>query len=97
MVIISYILYLSVQVFSLKALKEQNELESLEYLKQIQYLQKEISCSSSSILTKERENLRKDLDKTKVKLKETESKLRNVVQEKTKLEVWFDILFKSQL
>ncbi|KAK3446570.1 hypothetical protein EUGRSUZ_A02253 [Eucalyptus grandis] len=58
----------------------------MELLSQIQNLQKEISCLSSSTLAKERESMRKDLDKTKLKLKETEFKLRNAVQEKTKLE-----------
>lgn len=57
-----------------------------EFLSQIQNLQKELSLLSSCSLAKEKENLRKDLEKTKVKLKETESKLKNVVQEKTKLE-----------
>uniref|UniRef100_A0A6N2LTV8 Uncharacterized protein n=1 Tax=Salix viminalis TaxID=40686 RepID=A0A6N2LTV8_SALVM len=57
-----------------------------EFLSQIQNLQKELSFLSSCSLAKEKENLRKDLEKTKVKLKETESKLKNAVQEKTKLE-----------
>ncbi|KAB5530115.1 hypothetical protein DKX38_020196 [Salix brachista] len=57
-----------------------------EFLSQIQNLQKELSLLSSCSLAKEKENLRKDLEKTKVKLKETESKLKNAVQEKTKLE-----------
>ncbi|PKI50859.1 hypothetical protein CRG98_028766, partial [Punica granatum] len=71
---------------SLTALKEQQESEMLELLVQIQNLQKENSGLSSSALAKERETLRKDLEKTKLKLKETEFKLKNAVQEKTKLE-----------
>ncbi|XP_010056124.2 kinesin-like protein KIN-7O isoform X2 [Eucalyptus grandis] len=71
---------------ALVELREQTELEKMELLSQIQNLQKEISCLSSSTLAKERESMRKDLDKTKLKLKETEFKLRNAVQEKTKLE-----------
>ncbi|KAF8043736.1 hypothetical protein BT93_A1912 [Corymbia citriodora subsp. variegata] len=71
---------------ALAELREQTELEKMELLSQIQNLQKEISCLSSSTLAKERESMRKDLDKTKMKLKETEFKLRNIVQEKTKLE-----------
>lgn len=59
----------------------------MELLTQLQNLQKEISSLSSTTLAKERETLRKDLEKTKQKLKETEFKFRNVVQEKTKLEV----------
>lgn len=42
---------------------------------------------SSSALAREKETLRKELDKTKLKLKDTESKLRNTIQDKTKLEV----------
>lgn len=45
-------------------------------------------CLSSSALFKEKEIVRKELDKTKLKLKDMESKLRNTVQEKTKLEVF---------
>ncbi|XP_056158283.1 kinesin-like protein KIN-7O isoform X5 [Syzygium oleosum] len=71
---------------ALAELREQTESEKIELLSQIQNLQKEILCLSSSTLAKERENMRKDLDKTKLKLKEAEFKLRNVVQEKTKLE-----------
>ncbi|KAJ6747587.1 CENTROMERE PROTEIN E [Salix koriyanagi] len=72
---------------SLGALAEQQNFEKEEFLSQIQNLQKELSYLSSCALAKEKENLRKDLEKTKVKLKETESKLKNAVQEKTKLEV----------
>lgn len=71
---------------SLRALTEHQNFEKEEFLSQIQNLQKELSCLSSCFLAKEKENLRKDLEKTKVKLKETESKLKNAVQEKTKLE-----------
>ncbi|KAK3228736.1 hypothetical protein Dsin_000617 [Dipteronia sinensis] len=68
---------------SLKALSEQQNLEKLEFLSQIQNLEKELSSSS---LAREKESLRKELDKTKTKLKETEFKLKNAIQEKTKLE-----------
>jgi centromeric protein E len=71
----------------LQELLEQRDFEKAEFLSQIQTLEKEISSLSSCSLAKEKENLRKDLEKTKAKLKETEFKLRNVVQEKTKLEV----------
>ncbi|XP_061965316.1 LOW QUALITY PROTEIN: kinesin-like protein KIN-7O [Populus nigra] len=71
---------------SLRALTEHQNFEKEEFLSQIQNLQKELSCLSSCFLAKEKDNLRKDLEKTKVKLKETESKLKNAVQEKTKLE-----------
>jgi centromeric protein E len=73
----------------LQALTEHQNFEKEEFLSQIQNLQKELSCLSSCFLAKEKDNLRKDLEKTKVKLKETESKLKNAVQEKTKLEVLF--------
>ncbi|XP_055801402.1 kinesin-like protein KIN-7O isoform X2 [Solanum dulcamara] len=65
---------------------EKYEAEKYEHLSQIQSLQKELSCLSSSCLVREKENIRKDLEKTKVKLRDTESKLRNAIQEKTKLE-----------
>ncbi|KAM4079934.1 hypothetical protein ACJW30_09G152800 [Castanea mollissima] len=71
---------------SLKELLEQQDLEKLEYLSLIQTLEKEISSLSSCSLAKEKDNLRKDLEKTKAKLKETDSKLKNAIQEKTKLE-----------
>ncbi|KAI3408783.1 uncharacterized protein J3R85_020012 [Psidium guajava] len=71
---------------ALAELRHQTESEKIELLSQIQNLQKEISCLSSSTLAKERESMRKDLDKTRLKLKEIEFKLRNAVQEKTKLE-----------
>uniref|UniRef100_A0A7N2M2K8 Uncharacterized protein n=1 Tax=Quercus lobata TaxID=97700 RepID=A0A7N2M2K8_QUELO len=71
---------------SLKELLEQQDLEKLEYLSLIQTLEKEISSLSSCSLAKEKDNLRKDLEKTKAKLKETDFKLKNAIQEKTKLE-----------
>lgn len=71
----------------LQAISEQQNLEKSELLSQIQILEKEVSCLSSGSLARERESLRKDLERTKTKLKETESKLKNVIQEKTKLEV----------
>ena len=71
----------------MQELLEQRDFEKAELLSQIQTLEKEISSLSSCSLAKGKENLRKDLEKTKAKLKETEFKLRNVVQEKTKLEV----------
>ncbi|CAK9184034.1 unnamed protein product [Ilex paraguariensis] len=70
----------------LTELYQQHELEKSEFLIQIQTLQKEISCLSSSSSAREKENMRKDLEKTKTKLRETEFKLRNAIQEKTKLE-----------
>lgn len=70
----------------LQALDHQN-MEQAEFLAQIQVLQKEITCLSSSSLAREKESLRKDLEKTKGKLKEFEVKLKNALQERTKLEV----------
>uniref|UniRef100_A0A5B7BK84 Putative centromere-associated protein E isoform X3 n=1 Tax=Davidia involucrata TaxID=16924 RepID=A0A5B7BK84_DAVIN len=71
---------------ALTELSEQHELEEAEFLSQIRILEKEISCLSNCSLAKEKENMRKDLEKTKTKLRETEFKLRNAIQEKTKLE-----------
>ena len=71
-------------------ISKQNEAEKSELLSQIQVLQKEISCLSSSSLTREKESIRKDLVKTNAKLRDTESKLKNAIQEKTKLEVLYD-------
>ncbi|KAA8517248.1 hypothetical protein F0562_017500 [Nyssa sinensis] len=71
---------------ALTELSEQHELEKAEFFSQIRTLEKEISCLSNSSLSKEKENIRKDLEKTKTKLRETEFKLRNAIQEKTKLE-----------
>lgn len=64
-------------------------MEKSEFLVQIQNLQKEIYSLSSLSLAKEKENIRKDLEKTKFKLKEVEFKLKTAVQEKTKLEVLY--------
>ncbi|XP_073292654.1 kinesin-like protein KIN-7O isoform X2 [Primulina huaijiensis] len=71
---------------SLMELSENHEMEKSDFLVIIQNLQKEISSLSSFSLAKEKENIRKDLEKTKLKLKEVEFKLKNAVQEKTKLE-----------
>ncbi|XP_022147755.1 kinesin-like protein KIN-7O isoform X2 [Momordica charantia] len=70
----------------IEALSDHQNIEQAEYLAQIQTLQKEITCLSSSSLAREKESLRKDLEKTKGKLKESEVKLKNALQEKTKLE-----------
>ncbi|KAI3472268.1 hypothetical protein Pfo_029756 [Paulownia fortunei] len=67
-------------------LNEKHEAEKSEFLCQLQMLQREISSLSSCSLAKEKECIRKELEKTKLKLKDTEFKLKNVVQEKTKLE-----------
>lgn len=66
-------------------LSEEHDLEKAELLSHIQSLEKEISYLSSSYLARENENFRKDLEKTKTKLKDTDSKLKNAIQEKTKL------------
>ncbi|KAK4485521.1 hypothetical protein RD792_008163 [Penstemon davidsonii] len=71
---------------SVSELKEEHEMEKSECHSQIQMLQREISSLSSSSMAKEKESIRKDLEKTKLKLKDTESKLRNAIQDKTKLE-----------
>ncbi|XP_021894533.1 kinesin-like protein KIN-7O [Carica papaya] len=71
---------------SLMTFSEQRDLEKSEFLDYIQCLETEISGLSSCSLAKEKETLRKDLEKTKTKLKETEFKLKNAIQEKTKLE-----------
>ncbi|VFQ71703.1 unnamed protein product [Cuscuta campestris] len=65
---------------------EKHEGEKLELLSHIHSLQKELSSVSSSSFAREKESLRKDLEKTKAKLKDTESKLKIAIQEKTKLE-----------
>ncbi|XP_057785128.1 kinesin-like protein KIN-7O isoform X2 [Salvia miltiorrhiza] len=67
-------------------LREEHDAEKSELLCQIQLLQKEISSLSSCSMAKEKESIRKDLEKTKTRLKDVESKLKNTVQEKTKLE-----------
>ncbi|KAJ0984893.1 hypothetical protein J5N97_003249 [Dioscorea zingiberensis] len=64
----------------------QHELEKDDLLSQILSLQKEVSYLSNSSLAREKETLRKELDKTKLKLKDTEFKLKNTIQEKIKLE-----------
>ncbi|KAG1326558.1 kinesin-like protein KIN-7I [Cocos nucifera] len=64
----------------------QHDLEKDELLCQVLGLQKQVSCLSSSSLTKEKENLRKELEKTKMKLKDTESKLKNAIKDKIRLE-----------
>ncbi|KAK8966074.1 hypothetical protein KSP40_PGU016496 [Platanthera guangdongensis] len=73
-----------------KIAAEQNlyhEMKKDELVSQILYLQKEVSHLSSSALAQEKEALRKELDKSKSKLKDTESKLKNVIQDMVKLEV----------
>lgn len=67
----------------------QLELENEELISYTQALEKDISCLASSSVAKEKEILRRDLEKAKTKLKETESKLKITIQEKTKLEVVF--------
>ncbi|XP_052877556.1 kinesin-like protein KIN-7O isoform X2 [Gossypium arboreum] len=71
---------------SLTELFEKHDMEKLEYLSHIQSLEKEISYLSSGPMARENQSLSKDLEKTKLKLKDTESKLKNIIQEKTKLE-----------
>lgn len=68
-------------------LTEQHESDRSDFLSHIECLEKDIASLSSSSLAKEKENLRKDFEKTKTKLKDTESKLKNAIQDKTKLEV----------
>ncbi|KAL1075541.1 hypothetical protein V6Z11_D11G370400 [Gossypium hirsutum] len=70
----------------LTELFEKHDMEKLEYLSHIQSLEKEISYLSSGSMARENQSLSKDLEKTKLKLKDTESKLKNIIQEKTKLE-----------
>ncbi|XP_031479410.1 kinesin-like protein KIN-7O isoform X2 [Nymphaea colorata] len=62
------------------------EAQNALLVSQVYSLQKEISGLSTSSLIKEKEVLRKDLEKTRVKLKDTESKLKNCIQDKVKLE-----------
>ncbi|GFY98129.1 P-loop containing nucleoside triphosphate hydrolases superfamily protein [Actinidia rufa] len=71
---------------ALNELLEKHHLEKSKLLSQIQTLEKEISSLSSSSFAREKETLRKDFEKTKSKLRETEFKLKNAIQEKTKLE-----------
>ncbi|CAH1453440.1 unnamed protein product [Lactuca virosa] len=70
---------------ALTELSERYETETNELITEIRTLENEIGHLSTSVLAKEKESMRKDLEKTKVKLKETESKLRNTIQEKTKV------------
>ncbi|XP_011075412.1 kinesin-like protein KIN-7O isoform X2 [Sesamum indicum] len=67
-------------------LEGRHEAEKSEYLCQLQMLQRENSSLSSCSLAKEKESIRKDLEKTKLKLKDMEFKLKNAIQERTKLE-----------
>lgn len=60
-------------------------------------LEQQISSLSSCALAKEKDSLRKDLEKTNSKLKETESKLKNAIQEKTRLEVQETIMLPITL
>lgn len=71
---------------------KQQESENTELISYIQTLERDITCLTSSSVVKENETLRRDLEKAKAKCKETESKLRIAIQEKTKLEVVFAIL-----
>uniref|UniRef100_A0A1J3ET78 Kinesin-related protein 4 n=4 Tax=Noccaea caerulescens TaxID=107243 RepID=A0A1J3ET78_NOCCA len=71
---------------SLLMLTEHQESERSDFLSHIECLEKDIASLSSTSLAKEKENLRKDFEKTKTKLKDTESKLKNAIQDKTKLE-----------
>ncbi|XP_023641305.1 kinesin-like protein KIN-7O isoform X2 [Capsella rubella] len=71
---------------SLMMLSEHHESERSDLLSHIECLEKDIASLSSSSLAKEKENLRKDFEKMKTKLKDTESKLKNSMQDKTKLE-----------
>ncbi|GER25788.1 kinesin motor family protein [Striga asiatica] len=70
----------------LKELNKKQEAEKTEFQCQLQMLQMEISSLSTCALAKEKENIRKELEKAKSKLKDTEFKLKNAVQDKTKLE-----------
>ncbi|KAJ4745013.1 P-loop containing nucleoside triphosphate hydrolases superfamily protein [Rhynchospora pubera] len=67
-------------------LKEQHELEKEEMFRQLLMMQNETEVLSSASLTCENESLRKELDRTKSKLKDNEAKLKNSIHEKTKLE-----------
>ncbi|KAF9596555.1 hypothetical protein IFM89_012286 [Coptis chinensis] len=65
---------------------QQHDLEKVDLHLLIENLEKETMCLSSTSLTREKETLRKELEKAKIKLKETEFKLKNAIQDKTKLE-----------
>nr|XP_043629073.1 kinesin-like protein KIN-7O isoform X2 [Erigeron canadensis] len=71
---------------TLSELSESHEMEIAEFISRIKTLEVEVSSLASSTLARENGSMRKDLEKTKAKLKETEFKLRNTIQEKTKLE-----------
>ncbi|URD98473.1 KISc [Musa troglodytarum] len=77
---------LSNQEKAIHELGLQHDLEKDELLSQVLSLKKEVSCLSSSSLIREKETMRKELDKLKAKLKDTDSKLKNAVQDKIKLE-----------
>ncbi|XP_042409385.1 kinesin-like protein KIN-7I isoform X2 [Zingiber officinale] len=64
----------------------QHDLQRDDLLSQVLSLQKEVSCLSSSSIVREKETIRKELDKTKAKLKDTDFKLKNAIQDKIKLE-----------
>ena len=72
-------------VIVFQELSEHYETKVKELITEIRTLENEIGHLSTSVLAKEKETMRKDLEKAKAKLKE--SKLRNTIQEKTKLEV----------
>ncbi|XP_059646136.1 kinesin-like protein KIN-7O isoform X2 [Cornus florida] len=71
---------------ALTELSEEYEMEKADLLSQIRTLEKEVSCLSNCSLAREKETMRKDLEKTRTRLRETEFKLKNAIQEKTKLE-----------
>ncbi|CAA2972322.1 kinesin KIN-7O [Olea europaea subsp. europaea] len=60
-------------------LSTEREMQTSDFLSQIRILQGEILSLSSCSLAKEKESLRKDLEKTKAKLKDIEFKLKNAV------------------
>ncbi|CAM0951394.1 unnamed protein product [Alopecurus aequalis] len=64
----------------------QHDMEKDSLFSKLLSLEKEVSTLSSSSLMKEKESIRKELDRTKTKLRETENKLKNYIQEKIKLE-----------
>lgn len=70
----------------------QHELEKDSILSDLLNLQKEVSTLSSSSLMKEKESVRRELDRTKTKLRETENKLKNSIQEKIKLQVGYQLI-----
>uniref|UniRef100_A0A0A9CFZ3 Uncharacterized protein n=1 Tax=Arundo donax TaxID=35708 RepID=A0A0A9CFZ3_ARUDO len=64
----------------------QHELEKDSILSELLALQKEVVTLSSSSLMKEKESVRKELDRAKTRLRETENKLKNSILEKIKLQ-----------